>query len=792
MEHLSRWYHVLTRGIVYVLAFAVPLAYLPWTFDPLEVNKQTIVIIGVVLAMLLWCAAAVTERRMQLRKDGIFLLLGLFVLAVLVSAGLSASPYLSFVGQTGDEYTSVLSLVVFGLLFFIVAHTLTATSAQRVLWSATVLSGSAVALVTLPRFLGISLLDGATSLAGAAPTTWAFVLLVFSILGSGLWLTSRDHGERDVLPTGVWGVLVRGAHLVTMVVTLLALMAIDSKPLWALAVLGTGVLFAFALVRAHEFPHFGRFVLPMLLCVAGLVFFFVPTFIGSPFLPEVSPTHTASWNIATATLSDEGWLFGSAPGTYLFDYTKHYAGAVNATDFWDIKFDRASSYMLTLLPTIGVVGTTLYLAFLLALALAALSRLAKEKQHDEWKMTFVPFAAWLVLVAGQFLMPSTMTLQTLFWLLSGVLAAQGLRDAVTVDATRSPRAGMAVAFGVVLLLVALVVTMFVTLSRYGAEVAFARAVAADRAGAPIDDVIIDLDNAALRNRWSDVYYRNLGHALLLKTAELLDDPAADPSVVQGLLGASVNAARRATSLSPKNVANWSLQGDIYRELVPVLSNADVFALAAYTEAVALAPQNPKYLVSLARGYIARADLATRLRESDDVTQAEAAEAARDEALARAATALMQAQTLKTDYETARYYLALVYERQGKLADAIKSMEVLRDNSPFDVGVSMQLSLLYLRQGKNDLAKAELLRALTIEPNYANARWYLASVYQQEGDFAAAIAEIKAVQALNPDNATVAQRLEQLNQGLVESQVPEPIVEDETVDAEVENTTASSE
>ena len=95
------------------------------------------------------------------------------------------------------------------------------------------------------------------------------------------------------------------------------------------------------------------------------------------------------------------------------------------------------------------------------------------------------------------------------------------------------------------------------------------------------------------------------------------------------------------------------------------------------------------------------------------------------------------------------------------------MEALKAAAPNDIGVAMQLGLLYLRQGKNAAAKAELVRALTIAPNYANAHWYLATIYEQEDDIASAIAEVEKIQATDPDNALVTQRLERLRAGACE-------------------------
>jgi Tfp pilus assembly protein PilF len=95
----------------------------------------------------------------------------------------------------------------------------------------------------------------------------------------------------------------------------------------------------------------------------------------------------------------------------------------------------------------------------------------------------------------------------------------------------------------------------------------------------------------------------------------------------------------------------------------------------------------------------------------------------------------------------------------------------------DVGVAFQLGQLYLkRAGAGDLDRAQnaLEHAVQLAPAYSNARWFLASVYEQKGDLKAAIEQIEKVAQLNPDNALVKSRLDRLSKGKVESALPPTI------------------
>lgn len=742
-------------------------------------NKQTLAILCTVIAALAWLGRSVVEKRFVARREWLLALPVLAVVCALLSPGIVLAPYLSIVGQAGQEYASILTMATFAVLFGLLAHEAGDHGFQRTMYAGLLASTSALALYVL--FAMVHLLPAAWpyTLVGT-PNALGFYLVAMTALGSALWLSSRDGSAHDVLPAGAGGVAVRACILFIAFVTLLLTLALDYSLLWVATLVTMGTIAAFALIRAQEFPSVGRFLLPVTFFVTSLVFLFLPSVLADPFPPEVALNNGASISIASQALSQHGPFFGSGAGTYAFDFVQYRDPSLATTDFWDVVFDRASSHILTVLTTLGVVGLAFHLLLMFGLGGAVVAKLARERRHEEWRMTFAPFVAWVSLALAQFLYASNFTLLFGFWLLSGVLAAQLARTAVDVNFVRSPRAGLASSFVFVLTLVLLVTTLFVTVSRYRAEMAFAKALATDSEGGLLDDVIASLDTAALRNRWSDIYYRNLGHALLLKTADVLQEADADPAFLQELVGASVNAARQATLLAPGNVVNWELQGDIYREIAPLVNGADAFAIASYEKAVTLSPANPKDYVGLARAYIARADIALMLAESEDEETATTAEATRTDALERARTALDAAIALRSTYAPAQYYLAYVLERQGKVSDAIAAMETLRRTDSLDVGVAMQLGLLYLKQGKNALAKGEFERALAIAPNYANAHWYLATLYEQDGDIASAIAEVEKVLALNPDNEAVTQRLDRLTRGQAEEEIPEPVVEEGTL------------
>ena len=71
------------------------------------------------------------------------------------------------------------------------------------------------------------------------------------------------------------------------------------------------------------------------------------------------------------------------------------------------------------------------------------------------------------------------------------------------------------------------------------------------------------------------------------------------------------------------------------------------------------------------------------------------------------------------------------EHPEELKDAITKMEeVVRLNNR-DIGVGFQLSLMYYRDEGKDAAIALLESVVRLQPQYANARWYLAAMYEEK-------------------------------------------------------------
>ena len=777
----TRLFGPLTRWATYLLFFLVPVFFLPWTTSVLEHNKQLLFVVLTGVGLLAWLGQMVMSKQFSFKSGWLNLVPGLYFVAVLIASITSLAGYQTWVGQASAEYTSFLSLTLFVVLFYMLLNTAGDTLMQRNVLVALFLSAALSGLMTLLGMFNLLHLPFAFAQSNGFNTVgtmngFVSFMSVVMFVGLAMWLVSQQGRDR-VIPLGGFGAFMRALIVIVTVVNLIGLIALDFWVFWLINIVGVLLLGTFVFIQSQEFPNPRRFALP-------LVVLFLPTPLQLDLPVVVSPSYGTSLDITKQALgsSTSNLLFGTGPGTYLYDYLAYKPATVNASQFWSLRFDRAKSELVTSVATMGVVGSVLWLVLMVWVAIKAVGRLVFERDHEEWKMTYVMFVGWSILFLTHILYSSNFTMAFLLWGFTGLLASQVCLKAWKSDFSTSPRLGLGTSFAFAIVAVAVVGSLFITGSRYAAEVAFARAVEIDGSEeGTIDEVIAELNRAVAFNGLSDVYQRNLSSAYLIKARELITATAGEeertPEETQAIVDmvtASVNAAVRATSIEPNYVSNWVVRGSIYRDLMSFAQGAEDLAAQSFQNTIQLEPNNPVHPTNLGRVYLTVADRARSLKSAEDEELAAQAVEQETALLTGAETAFLAAVELKSDYLHAHYYLAAVYERQGKLEQAAARLVALRNNNPADIGLAFQLTQMLIRLERYDIATQELERIVELSPQYSNALWYLASMYEIAGDQEKAIEAIQKVVELNPGNQIAKDRLGRLEAGETTTVIPEPI------------------
>lgn len=782
-----RQLHLASHGFIYALMFLVPLFLLPVTIEPLEINKQTLVIILTCVSTLFWLGSMLVGKRVVLKSGLINLVPILIATAFVVPAIFSSAQYISWIGAHRQEYTSVLTISALCVLFYVLAHTFGERQQHRIMHATLIFSTFVAVFVALIDLLWFPIFGSLSTVLSHNTVGTLTSFTIFLIAMNTFFLSSWvSHKKNDsLLSDDVFGIIERVLGLFVSVSTFFFLLVLDDGLLWLMFAISIIFPFVFVFFRAKDFPDTRRLLWPLVLLAAALVFWFWLPGLRLLNVPlEVTPNSASSMLVAEETLKTYSSAFGSGSGTYVMDFAQFHGVEFNQTDFWNTRFDRASSFALTLLPTIGIFGVTLLSLFLIVLFARAIAQVLRPISRDEWLESFVHLAPWFVLVVSAFLFPWNITLVVMFAIFSGLLASQIMRKKIQFEFRRSPVAALMSSVGFISLSFILLVGVFLSSQRYLADMAFTRAVELDRGKAEIQQVVAQLDRATRLNRFSDTYHRNLGEALLIRLKEELKgvdsvDTLTSESAqyVQSIIAASVNAATLATELSPNNVLNWLSRGSIYKELVPVMGSAGEFAIMSYTRATELESANPYNWTELGKAYLVSAASVRELTAAQDSKTASEAHRQYAEMLDHAQSAFERAIELRPEYAPAHFQLGMTYDQQGRLNDAIGKMESIAKYNPLDVGVHFQLGTLYLKrnsEGDRERAQEAFESAVKISPDFSNAHWFLASIYEGQGDMASAVREVEAVLRQNPDNEIVNNRLLRLLRGDVEQDLPEVI------------------
>jgi len=750
-----------TRWLLYINIFFVPLFFLPFTIDFLELNKQTFFLVITFAAALTWIAGMMAQKRFTFRRGLINILPLLYLVVVIISAFYSSSPFLSLVGTSSQEYTSVLTTFGFVVLFYLVINVL--SDKHRTIHFLLLLSAVLTGLFSV---ISLFTQNSSFNTIGTINSAGIF-LVVMSVFASALWLFHTKEWMHRKLA----GVIECIALVCLPIITCVYLLLVDYWLLWFVFVLGHVILFVFVLPRIRDLTNSFRSILPIVLVIIALPFwFFLPSPLSVSIPAELAPNSSTSTAVAQKTLDEFSPLFGSGPGTYVFDFASFHSAEINQTEFYNTRFDRASSYFLTLLPTIGYLGLNLFFIFLFALGVWSVVVWMKSNSREESMQIFVVLIPWMTLIVIADLYPFNLTLVWLLFLFSGLIASRIFPKTMIESKGKS---WVRIVSLIILAIgtLAFLVGIFFTTQRYIAEIAFAKAVRSDRKDMPLTQVVASLDTAATLNRFDDRFYRALSQALLLRTSEKLATIDSETKLtqenqeyLQALIASSVNASVRATELSPRNALNWLERGLVYRELISLMPDAAKFSIESYQKAIELEPLNPAVWNELGITYLAMVKNKTVVTGVEDPGML-------------AEKTFQKAIELKSNYSPAHYQLAILYDQQGKLSDAIGKMESVAKYNMKDVGVAFQLGQLYMRRnGEGDFARAKnaLSYTISLAPSFSNARWFLATIYEKEGNVDAAIEQVQKVLELNPDNVIVKSRLDRLLKGKLSSSVPEVI------------------
>lgn len=461
---------------------------------------------------------------------------------------------------------------------------------------------------------------------------------------------------------------------------------------------------------------------------------------------EVRPSMQATSDIARQVYSHDPVL-GAGPNRFADVWRMYRDPSINSTIFWGTEFQYGYGHVPTIFVTHGVLGGLIWIVFLASFIYVGLRALFRTEESDRlwYFIALSSFIASVYLWGMAFLYVPNATLLILGATTTGIFFAA--RHALipstvkTYQVMRNPRMAFATISVVVVVIVLSVGVLYTVGRHYTANYLFRSAFFGIQQGEG-EDVVLGRLVRAFEYSKDDLFAAQLSRYQSDKMIALLNagDPGAQ-AAFQSALENAIQAGRTATELDGNDPENWATLGRAYAAVVPLnIANAYELSLEALKKAQELDPRNPLRFLALA--------------------ELEALHQNAGEARAN----VMRAIELKPNYTEAIYMLAQIDIAEGKVGDAINATAAVAQLDPQNPVRFFQLGILEIADKRYENAAASLERAIALNNEYSNARYYLALTYDALGKSNEARVQLEEVLKLNPGNQDVLGLLERLSRG----------------------------
>lgn len=751
----------LGKAAIYLLVFLLPLFFLPWTSNTLDFSKQALLLSLVFVSLICWLISNLISNRFEINTNFLNIPVAVLFLTSALSVVFSVFRYGSFWGWPLSVSQSLLSLIGFIVFYFLVTN-LFKKNEIVFLFLTLFLSGFIASLFGILQLFGKFVLPFDFAKTTSFNTIGTVnSLAVYNSLLLILLLPLSFFVKRFfkiilgifivVLLASLFIINFKTAWLVFLagIIVLFAFGVVNVRKFGKSSYL---TLMIFFLIIALLFSFF-RFSLPGAPAAPleaspsqkaeWMVLKQLP--LKSLFLGSGLGTFIYDWS-KYKPLDLNQTVFWSAR------FNK------GASEILDRTITSGILGVLVLLFLIFVFFRKAIL-FLIKNFLKKMN--GKIPDGISWFLVLGIVAAFTALVCSLFLYPANFSIWLIFWLLIGATALMETDKKKIFIVDDSPAKALAFSFASVLILVLEIGFSIVYCQKYVAEVRYSQGLVAFQAG---NNVLATnyISKAINSNPQMDVYWRDLSQIHLIRLREVLNDPDLTPEIKssqsQALVASAVNSATQATMLNPVDVAGWNVRGFIYRNLIGILGGADDWAIKSYETAAELEPVNPYIFTEIGRIYIVKANLAIQQENSpakeENLKLAQAffekavslkadyapanyqiaaiyieagktKEAISSLQLAQQAAPLdiglafqlgviyydekqfdnarvqfERAVALDPGYSNARYFLGLIYDRQGNKNEAILQFKTIEELNPENQEVKKILS--NLRGGKTAL------------------------------------------------------------------------------------------
>jgi len=215
-----------------------------------------------------------------------------------------------------------------------------------------------------------------------------------------------------------------------------------------------------------------------------------------------------------------------------------------------------------------------------------------------------------------------------------------------------------------------------------------------------------------------------------------------------MLRAATEQYQKIVAKDPKDVESWLILGRLYRT-----ANNSVDAEKAYTQALAIDPNNEEALTGLAIVYSDVGDTKKAIEKLQAVTNknpnprtlaalASSYEQLRD--YKSAIDALRKALDLDPENSRLKHALARNLLASGSFDEALKTYDEIAEDDPHDAEVQLRISEIYREKHDLQHAREALEKAKSLDPDNLEVRYDEVNLLAQEGQTGKAVDALQSI------------------------------------------------
>ena len=728
------------------LFLGFPIFFTGMTFQGIAFEKQLYFYFWLLVGLVSWVSKGVMQGELRVRRTPLDIPVLLFVAGYGISAAFSIDRWHSVWGVFGDPSRGFLSIAALALAYYLVVSHFTP---KRFYWmfGSLVVSSFVVVLWSVLALMGVQFLPGSLalyapiSLTGTISTLATFLAVTPMIFLTAIFAVFRwAEGKKSLL---AWSIMVFAS--LGLLGALFLIAALYPYMAWPALLGGLGFFLIFILAQIVRPPE--RWVwMPMVVFVAVLSFLMVGRMdIARVNLPvEVLPKLSFAWDIAKSTVGDGHFLFGVGPANYSYAFSMYRPVEYNNNALYTLGFDQGPGLLLEAIPTLGVLGTVLFLVLAFSFLSIGIYLLTSDKSKNKifslglWGASIVFFiASFMAAFNGALLvigvLVATLAIAALLW-------ESGSEDRfLSLSLKASPKFALALAF-IFMVVSAGVAFLFTFIGKvFIADIS---------AGGVLREQTANEQSLAKLGRASELYTKEPRYLVRLSQTYMIlaNEEAAKPETetdarkVVNYIREAIAVMERAADIAPNDARVAEALGLIYENSSLYAKDALPKAFDAYEKALSLEPNNPLLLVKL--GTIKRA-------MGDSKESGEEQMALYGEAKEFFESAIEK----KPDLPLAHYNLAVVLSRMKEYDAAIEEASKSVALEPGNVTYAYGLGSLYQARGTGDdydKAKTMFESILKSNEKLVDVRLALGILYEQRKDRDAALTEYRKILELLPE------------------------------------------